>query len=260
MKYVQRDPGQSAENSSGGGTRGTLRELLTLTALVCLAMTVLYFGIAFLTDLAVAGISVDRERRMFGGFSPAIATGSEIPEQYAEEWALLESVLGKLSHHPGVVALDYRLVLMAEDEPNAFAIPGGTIGVTSGLLDSLEGEIPMAFVIGHELGHFAHRDHLKGMGRRIGFSIAVRVVFGGGIDSMTSKGAELMLLSYSRKQETLADAFAMECLDAVYGRHDGAGQLFEILDQSADLPDWAYMFSTHPDSQARLRLLSEKWR
>ena len=96
MKFVQRDPGQSAENSSGGGTRGTLRELLTLTVLVCVAMTALYFAIALLTDLAVAGISVERERRIFGGFSPANATEIEIADKYAEEWALLESVMEKL--------------------------------------------------------------------------------------------------------------------------------------------------------------------
>ena len=69
-----------------------------------------------------------------------------------------------------------------------------------------------------------------------------------------------MLLKYSRDQEAEADEFGIACLDLAYGTHEGAGRLFEILEDESQLPDWAYMFSTHPDSELRLRLLSEKWR
>jgi Zn-dependent protease with chaperone function len=255
MRFVGRKLGESAENSSGGGTGGTLRETATLAALVVFAMAVLYFIVAVGTDILVFRISPERETSIFGSFQPNQKFVAEIPENYTERWALLQSVLDKLAAHEDVVPLDYRLVLIESLDPNAFAFPGGAIGVTSGLLDSLEGEIPIAFVLGHELGHFANRDHLKSFGRRLGFTVAVQVLFGGGLDSLTSKGRDLMLLKYSRGQEARADLFAMNCLDSVYGNHDGAGRLFEILSESKDLPDWAYMFSTHPDSQKRLQEL-----
>ena len=260
MKYTPRRMDDSAaENSSGGGPSGTFKEMATLVTLIVVSLVGLFLIISFLTDLAVSRISVEKEREIFGKLRSHLAVETEIPEEYSEEWDQVQQVMDKLMAYDGVVDLDYELVFVQNPEPNAFAFPGGNIGITSGLLDSLEGEIPIAFVISHELGHFAHRDHLKGIGRRLGFTVAISIIFGGGPDAVTFKGAELMLLSYSRKQESKADEFAVHCIDTIYGHHEGAGQLFEILDSESELPSWAYMFSTHPDSKERLRRLEEGW-
>ncbi len=260
MKFVPRRMGETAESSSGGGPHGTNKEILTLTALVCLTMAVLYFSVGLVTDLVVSQISPERESELFGALSMGDEFNSVIPNDYTEKWESVEAILQKLEGYMAVAPLEYKLAYHPSLDPNAFAIPGGTIAVTRGLLDEMEEEIAMAFVVAHELGHFANRDHLKGMGRRLGFGLGIRILFGGGLDSLTNKGAELMLLKYSRNQESNADQFAMECLDEVYGRHDGAGKLFEILNSSESMPKWAYMFSTHPDSADRLQLLAEEWR
>lgn len=257
MKFVPRRMGESAETSSGGGPSGTYKEILSLALLVCLTMTGLYLVVGWITDLVVSGISPQKESEIFGRLNMVEEFSVEVPSAYAEKWQRVETILEKLQGYQEVAPLQYTLAFNPSPDPNAFAIPGGTISVTAGLLDELDEEIAIAFVMAHELGHFANRDHLKGIGRRLGFGLGVRILFGGGLDSLTNKGAELMLLSYSRSQESLADQFAMGCLDAVYGRRDGAGRLFEILNQSASLPGWAYMFSTHPDSGERLQMLQK---
>ena len=45
---------------------------------------------------------------------------------------------------------------------NAVALPGGNIVVFAGLLKEIKSENELAMILGHELGHFAHRDHLRG--------------------------------------------------------------------------------------------------
>ncbi len=77
----------------------------------------------------------------------------------------------KLKSSPGLPPIDYRFLLLKEKRPNAFAMPGGTTGLITGLLETLDNEIELAFVIAHELGHFHNRDHLSGLGRAAGFSV-----------------------------------------------------------------------------------------
>jgi Zn-dependent protease with chaperone function len=50
-----------------------------------------------------------------------------------------------------------------------------------------------------------------------------------------------------------ADLFGMKLLDEVYGSRAGAERLFEILGAKEQLPKWACMFQTHPDTAQRIR-------
>lgn len=47
------------------------------------------------------------------------------------------------------------------------ALPGGRILLTKGLLEYLQTEYGLVFVLGHEVGHIVHRDHIRGIGRQI---------------------------------------------------------------------------------------------
>ena len=51
MKFVQRDLGEAAEASSGGGGKGMTREILTLSGAMLALLIVVYFGIGFLMDV-----------------------------------------------------------------------------------------------------------------------------------------------------------------------------------------------------------------
>lgn len=254
MRIVNRQPEQTADISGARGTAfAELRRLLLFVAALAVAA---YLLVGLLTDLAVSRISVQAEARLFGHLS-------FLPEAGAADDSRLERprrLLDALVRCPEVPALPYRLVLIDDATPNAFAFPGGTIGLTSGLLDALDEDIALAFVLGHELGHFRHRDHLRGVGRALGFGTACALLFGGGSGAEALGSAMHLALQrgYSRGQEVAADRFGVLLVHRVHGRTDGVDQLFKILGQEeTNLPGWAYMLSTHPAPGERIRDLAE---
>ncbi|MDQ8209426.1 M48 family metallopeptidase [Coraliomargarita sp. SDUM461003] len=256
MKYVARDLGASAENSSGGGGRGLARELLTLALLTVCVLSLLYFLAGLVTDFAVARISPAREAALFEGhFVDEFA--EEVPEAYAQQWRKAEAILAKVQQATGVPPLHYQLGYQSSTQPNAFALPGGHIILTQGLLDALDAEIALAFVLAHELGHFAGRDHLQRLGRQLGFGAGLMLLTGFQSNALFDTVSNFLALNYSREEERAADRFALQVLDQVYGSRDGAERLFEILEQEEQLPGWAYMFQTHPDTAERIREIHE---
>ena len=257
MKFTPRDIGQAAEVSSGGGSRGMFREVTVLIVLVTIVLAGIYGLIAFGTDFVISRISFDREAKLFA-FMNRVQHSNEIPEDYMEKWELAESVLANLKKYPDSPPMNFRLSFTVDPRPNALALPGGSIILTSGLLDSLDEEISFAFVLAHEIGHFAHRDHLRGFGRRVGLAAALTLLFGGQPDTWANHGVELVMLHYSRVQESKADDFALNCLDSVYETREGAERLFEILESRGDqIPDWAYMFNSHPGNKSRIEKILE---
>ena len=107
---------------------------------------------------------------------PAVSLAAEARSQTRIRHARLSS---GSSQDPAVPKLPYRLILIENPKPNAFAFPGGTIGLTSGLIDSLDDPEALKFVLGHELGHFHERGHLRGLGRAIGSAVVFSILFGG---------------------------------------------------------------------------------
>lgn len=255
MKFVQRDMGKSSEASAGEG--GQLRELGKLTLWALGLILAIYLIVGFVVDAVVPGISPETEAKLFGGFMPKMGvTAATSPEMQAD-FDRIEAILLRLSAHPDVPKLKYQVFIMPDTDPNAFAVPGGGIGVTQGLLDKLEDDVSLAFVLGHELGHFHQRDHLRGMGRGIGMSVCFAIIFGNssGGDVLAGNTMTLMNRRYNRGQEDGADRFGVMLVNYAYGHTRGVERLFEILAAEDTLPRWAYMMSTHPDSGKRVEAL-----
>ena len=252
MKLVNRELRESIDASAARGTAfKELRRLLVYAAILAL---VVYVAIALVVDLVVARISYETEAKLF----QSAQLEKWIPkEQDDPRLADAQSILDKLKTSSEVPPLPYHLLLLEDDSPNAFAFPGGMIGITSGLLDLLTEEIEFTFVLGHELGHFYHRDHLRGIGRAVGVGITFSVIFGGqmGSDSLGDSVRYVLDRGYSRAQEDAADDFGVALVFHTYGKTEGVDRLFQILEESEALPSWAYMFSTHPDPSDRIRNL-----
>lgn len=93
-----------------------------------------------------------------------------------KDFALLERLVASWPEAP----FTFELALVEEEEPNAMALPGGAILLTSGLLETVDSENGLAFVLAHELGHYAHRDHLRSLSRGLALGAVMALVTGSG--------------------------------------------------------------------------------
>lgn len=152
---------------------------------------------------------------------------------------------------------------------NAFALPGGYVYVTRGLLAHLKNEAQLAVVLGHEIGHVAARhasqralEQQLGQIALIGGAVAGQEFLGvpaGSILNLGSQAAQLLFFSYSRDDERESDQLGVEYAAMQhYTAADGAGffkSLERISEQSGQsLPTWA---STHPDPGERAERIPE---
>lgn len=251
MKIVNRQPVDTADESSNAGQMwNELWHLLIYAAVLVVAV---YFTIGWAVDLMVPAISPEREAALFSSWNPGKHTSAETDIRLRPA----NDMLQQLTKDAEVPPLPYRLILMENEKPNAFAFPGGTIGLTTGLLDTLDDPEALKFVLGHELGHFHQRDHLRGLGRAIGGTVVFSMLFSGemGNSQFANTFTYVLGRSYSREQEEAADRFGLSLLHRVYGETEGCDQLFKILLESDETPEWAYMLSTHPAPQKRIEQL-----
>ena len=171
----------------------------------------------------------------------------------------LQSLLDCLPQDSPLRQYQFKIFLSNTDDVNAIALPGGNIVVFSGLLRQVKSENELAMVLAHELGHFAHRDHMRSLGRGLGLAVATTLLFGE--NNATSELASKALLSfqakYSQDQESAADQFALDLLSKRYGHAGGATEFFSRLaeDAGSKLP---YILASHPHPQARIDALKQR--
>ncbi|HET6568441.1 MAG TPA: M48 family metalloprotease [Rhodothermales bacterium] len=157
---------------------------------------------------------------------------------------------------------------------NAFALPGGYVYVTRGLLTHLENEAQLAVVLGHEIGHVAARHASQqalqqqlGQLGVVGGAILGGVVLGPqaaqNILNLGSQAAQLLFLSYSRDAEREADQLGVEDAELTGYEASSAADFFETLKRldakQGALPTF---LSTHPDPGEReqtVRQLDAEW-
>ena len=151
-------------------------------------------------------------------------------------------------------------------EVNACAYGDGSVRVNAGLMDLMDDDELFA-VIGHELGHVAHKDSKKAMQRAYLSAAAQEAVYAaGGVGQMA-----VMLLGnvsdayinaqFSQKQELKADDFGFDFSVAngrdPYGMYNSLSKLVS-LSSSQQTSALSKRFSSHPDSEMRAARMKEK--
>jgi predicted Zn-dependent protease len=143
------------------------------------------------------------------------------------------------------------------DDPtvNAFALPGGYIYVTRGILSYLNSEAELAGVVGHEIGHVTAQHSVRRMssqqlaqlGLGIGMVLSPELAKYG---QLASTGLGLMFLKFSRDDETQADELGLRYMGREnYNAEEMVGVMVMLDDASHSsgggrIPEW---LSTHPD-------------
>jgi Zn-dependent protease with chaperone function len=213
-----------------------------------------YFLLGLAVDLIAPRLPLSIEHRIAGWFRNLHHSAAGM----SEEAGAVQEIVDRIEND--CARLPYRFTVHVHDDPavNAAALPGGHIVVFRGLLESVRSENELAFVMAHEMGHFADRDHLKGFGRSLVFLTLWAVVFGGNgtVGEVLADGINLTELGFSRRQEAKADAYAIDLLNCAYGHVGGGTDFFKKMTGSKDTRVFGHYFSSHPRNQERIDALN----
>ncbi len=197
--------------------------------------------------------------------------GGEYPDPELQSY-LSEIVIDQMarkSHRPN---LPWRFRILNTSQINAFALPGGQVFVTRGLLARLETEAQFAHLMGHELGHVSHKHSSRGQGRAILFGLLLGVV--GELEGELSDSdfpiatttlgiaGQLTLLRFSRQQELESDERGVDyAILAGFDPRRGADtfRLFLELKQQSGKGESMIdgLLSTHPLDSTRISGIEE---
>ena len=251
MRHVPRQPREGINVSD----THPLVEAGTLVVGLAAIFVTLAILLIFLVEIALYFIPVEKEVALFENWLPEdLVTIAPHDERLTQTQILVD----RLAFHWADAPYEFRLEIDDSDIANAMALPGGLIIVTQGLLDEVESENELAFVLGHELGHFRNRDHMRALGRGIVLSMFFAVATGGDVSNLGLNAADLALRGFSRRQESQADEFGLALVYTHYGHVNEAWRLFERWDDGdSSFLDIVSYTSTHPDSGDRIDNLKQ---
>ncbi len=109
-------------------------------------------------------------------------------------------------------------------------------------------------ILGHELGHFANRDHLRGLTRQVMVRLVLAAALGdaGAVGAIaTNSASAITSAQFSQTQEKQADEIGLVLLTKTYGHAAGATDFFNRLIKK-DLPAGLSILASHPPSKARV--------
>lgn len=190
----------------------------------------------------------------------------EEPEvaEYANQ---LGQMLAKISHRP---FLEFNFRVLDSPVINAFALPGGYVYITRGLLAYMNSEAELAGVMGHEIGHITARhaasQYTKAQLGQLGFGLG-SIFFPPSVlfSNVAQFGVGLLFLRFSRDHERQADSLGVEYSSRIGYDATHMANFFATLQQlheqnGQDLPGW---LSTHPNPEDReiaVLRMAKNWR
>jgi beta-barrel assembly-enhancing protease len=153
-----------------------------------------------------------------------------------------------------------------EEDPNAFALPGGQVVVTTGLLQMVERPEELLGVVAHELAHVKLKHGIRSVISGAGPFLMFGVLLGGqgGLVGMLGGTADLVARSgFSQEYETEADDMGWQIMLAAKVDPRGMTDAFRKLQarekQQKLHDDMPAAFSTHPAIEKRIARLEKKW-
>jgi len=213
-------------------------------------------------------VSEEKEIELGANYDPQIVASMGVYEDAGLE-ALIERVgkqMAAESHRP---ELEWHFRIIDSDVVNAFAVPGGYVYFTRGILAHFNNEAEFAGVLGHEIGHVTARHTAQQMRKQ---QLAQVGMIAGALASNTvrqnfdalGQGMQLLFLKYGRDAESESDALGVEYSSELgYDATYMAG-FFQTIDRlqkqaGAEVPDF---LSTHPNPlnrEARVREMAKEW-
>ena len=227
-----------------------LTQAFKLTVSLLLMVAIFYFLMMGTINLIVSHITPQQEKKLLEYISFDVNVSNR-------ESAYLTGIKDKLKAC-SEIPYDVNIYISGEEIANAYALPGGTIHITKGMLSKIKNQNELVFIVGHELGHFKNKDHLKSMGQALIF-LTLATLMGDDYNflghSINAGGTK-----YSQSAEFSADKTGLELMNCAYGSVTDATTLFERMGEGKS--DWEFFLATHPNFESRVQkikaLIAEK--
>jgi predicted Zn-dependent protease len=242
-------------------------------SVICTGLIV-FIVIFWIVSCAINPVTGKRELMLMTE-ADEIAMGKETDPAICQNYGVYEDAeltayindlgqrMAKKTHRPN---LQYTFRVLDTPVVNAFAVPGGYVYLTRGILAYLNDEAELAGVMGHELGHISARHSAKqysqqqlaqlGLGVGMIFSEKFRQYAG-----LAQMGMSLLFLKFSRDDERQADDLGVEYSIRNMYDSNAMAAFFETLERMSPstganaLPEW---FSTHPNPVNRIGAVRQK--
>ena len=237
-----------------------------------MSMQRLLVSIAFVVFAISCATNPVTGRREFTLMSEAqeIAIGRESDPQIKAEMGVYDDPelqkyvsdigmrLAKLSERPN---LPWQFTVVDQPAINAFAVPGGFIYITRGILPYLANEAELVGVLGHEIGHVTARhsaqQYTRSLGGLIGLTVAgIFVPATRQFGQLSQQALGVLFLRYGREDELQSDQLGVMYSSAagwdpsgVPGMLNTLGRLAEASGERKGVPNF---LSTHPEPLARV--------
>jgi predicted Zn-dependent protease len=173
--------------------------------------------------------------------------------------------IAAVSHRP---KLQYTFTVLDSAEVNAFALPGGYVYITRGIMAYLNSEAELAAVLGHEIGHVTARHAVRqqtgATATGIGAAVIGILTGSGELANVANMAGGALVSGYGRDMELEADGLGAQYLDRVGYDPDAMidvvrllknQEAFEIQQARAENRKphiYHGLFATHPDNDTRL--------
>lgn len=237
--------------------------------------------LAFVFFAAGCSVNPATGRRQFDMLSTEeeVALGSEAMPELVKEYggevesaALRDYVTGvglkmtKFTEADGP-DLPWEFTVLDSDVINAFALPGGKVFISRGLMDRFTNEAQLAGVLGHEIGHVTAQHIDERISQAMGIEVLAQVagaaagdqsVWAQAVPVIVGLGGQGYLLKFGRDQERESDILGMRYMvKAGYDPH-GMYEVMEILAEASEGSGGPPEFlSTHPHPETRLATIKE---
>jgi len=171
---------------------------------------------------------------------------------------LLGTALARRSDRP---AIAYRFAVLATDDVNAYACPGGYIFVTRGALSMVRDEAELAAVLAHEISHVTERHIVKALQQsslmKVGAEVAAEAFSKGGalFNQMADFATDALFNGLEKEDEYASDRKALVYLDRLGYDYPAMYDVLRLLDERRRAGKTKVLAKTHPTPASRIRML-----
>ncbi len=227
-----------------------------LGSIILSIVLLFWLGVPWLARTAAAHMPVEWEKSLSEGTLQSLdSDGFTASTVSADEQSRYRALFAKVTEGANY-GLPIKLEFRNWTDPNAFAIPGGTVVITDQMLKLMTSDNEFTAVMAHEVGHLVHRHGVRSVLQTSGTWIIIGTMMGdaSGLASITTAlPAVLVDSAYSRDFEREADQYAFQQLKARGISPKAFASLMKKLqDETEKSGSSMQYFSSHPPTDERI--------